>query len=363
MNYKYFILLSFFIVFFQGIISSSANSLIQREILWNRAEVIEFETSSKDFALKVGIDTKWWSSLREIMQSVWGISWVTWVFQCPKDYAACGWKNHTVNERYVNWVKHSVYKSTGERVVFWWDSLYKAFIFQTGEINKDRESDIFEWLANHPLLLLEWEPMTDRYWEKWLIDEKMRKEGTRNFICSTKNSEKIFFWLVHKVNIDKLALVIKELGCYNAINLDAGYSTAMIHNWTYFEWPGREILDGVFIVAKNIDVNALEKTAEKISLSLNNALKKYRQEKRIEKLNTLILKIADYNNEIYNQKSENILENETHAVVWVRTQLSQKAIERVYLLSHLNANLYEKIKQYKKEIIERDSNPSFDLKF
>ncbi len=345
---------------------SSANTLIQREILGNMAEIIEFETDSPDYDLKIWIDQNDGSSLREIMESVWGISGVTGVFQCPKDYSACGWKNHTINERYVNWVKYSVYESTGERVVFWWDGLYKSFIFQTDKINPDRETDIFEWLANHPLLLLSWEPMTDSYWEKGLIDEKMRQKWTRNFICSDKESTKIYFWLVHAVNIDTLAKVIQEIGCYNAINLDAGYSTAMLHNGGYLAGPGREILDWVFIVPKNIETSTIENSAQKISENIHTKLRKYSRQKQIEVLQKLILKISDYNQNIYDTRSENIYEQNSDwfwIVVGRRTHLSKLATEKVYLLNKLNSLFYTKIKEHQAHIEKIKKTPVFDLKF
>jgi len=55
------------------------------------------------------------------MWEVGWITWVNWVFECPKDYSACGSKNYTINERYVNWEKRATYKSTWDRVVFAWD--------------------------------------------------------------------------------------------------------------------------------------------------------------------------------------------------------------------------------------------------
>ena len=260
---KKIILISLFILFIQ-INNTFANTLIERTVSWYKVKIIEYSTDSKLYDIKIWIHPKDWGSLRNIMWEVGWITWVNWVFECPKDYSACGGKNYTINERYVNWKKHFKYKSTWDRVVFAWDKEKNPFLFQTDKINKDRESEIWEGFANHPLLLKDWIPQTEFYHEKGLIDYKMKLNWTRNFICSNKKWDKIYFWLVYKTDIDNLALILKEFWCYNAINLDAWYSTSFIYNWKYLTWPQREILDWVFIVPKDIDTKKLDIKAKQI---------------------------------------------------------------------------------------------------
>lgn len=345
--------------------STSANSLIQTEIYGYNLKIIEYDTASEDFDLKIWISDQW-TSLRNIMDSVGWITGVTGVFTCPKDYSACWGRTSTINERYVDGKKLSTYPSTWERVVLWWNEAYEAFIFQTDAINGDREVEIYEWLANHPLLILDGIPMTQSYWEKWLIDQKMRDRGTRNFICANKDSSKFYFWLVYLIDIDNLAAVLKKLWCHNAINLDAGFSTAMIYNNNYIAGPGREILDWVFIVPKDIDLQKFALQAEKIASKIHNKLKKYRQEKRIQALTPLSPKIEDFLESVNEQFTSDILEQNfvwEMDIVWKKTALSVQAIERVYLLESLQREITSLVDIYKKEIKQRDATASFDLKF
>ena len=360
-----FIFLSFLIIWI-SLSYTQANTLIQTNINGYNIEVIQYETNSPDYDLKIWIDTKWGSSLKEIMNSVWAISGVTGIFTCPKDYSACWGETTTINERYVNGKKLATYKSTGERVVFWWTKAYEAFIFQTNKINGDREAQIYEWLANHPLLILDWVPMTQSYWEKGLIDNKMKDKWTRNFICANEDSSLYYFWLVNLIDIDNLAIVLKELWCHNAINLDAWFSTAMIHNWDYIRWPGRDILDWVFIVPKNIDTEELDTHAERIALTFHDKLKKYRQEKRIKTLEALNPKIDDFLTRVNTQFSNTIL---TEDSLWFdmingkEIRLNTEAIKRVYLLNSLQIEISILIWKYKQEIKVRDATPVFDLLF
>jgi hypothetical protein len=345
---------------------SYANTLIKTNILGHDIEVIRYETNSPDYDLKIWIDTKAGSTLKEIMESVWAISGVTGVFTCPKDYYTCGGETTTINERYVNGEKIATYKSTGERVVLGWTAGYEAFIFQTDKINSNREAEIYEWLANHPLLILDWVPMTQSYWEKWLIDSKMRDKWTRNFICVNKDSSLYYFWLVNLIDIDNLAVVLKELWCYNAINLDAWFSTAMIYNWDYIRWPGRDILDWVFIVPKNINTGELDLQAKEIAKSFHNTLKNYRLEIRISLLEKFNPKIDEFLEKVNTQFSKTIL---TKNSLWYdmengkEIQLSTDAVKRVYLLNNLQNEISILIWKYQQEIKIRDATLVFDLLF
>lgn len=114
---------------------SNANTLIERTIDWYKAKIIEYETDSEIYDIKIWVHPKDWWTLRSIMNWVWLITWVNGVFECPKDYASCWWKTYTINERYVNWQKRWVYKSTWDRVVFGWNKDIKPFLFQTDKIS------------------------------------------------------------------------------------------------------------------------------------------------------------------------------------------------------------------------------------
>lgn len=341
-----------------------SNTLIERSISWYNVKIIEYSINSTLHDIKVWIHPIDWWTLRSIMWEVWWITWINWIYQCPKDYSACGGKNYTINERYVNWNKKAVYKSTWDRVVFAWDKNKKPFLFQTDVINKNREKDIFEGFANHPLLLKEWIPQTEIYHEKGLIDYKMKLNWTRNFICSNKQWDKIFFWLVYKINIDKLALVLKEFWCYNAINLDAGKSTSFIYNWKYLTWPQREILDWVFIVTKGIDTKKIYTSAKTIIKILLEKIKnsnKVTKIRQLENVNSILDKLSK---DIYKKNEVKIYEEKDwkKIEVWFRTEIKNKStIKKIYLINILRTYTEELVETYN-QIPEYKYIKKLDLK-
>ncbi|MDQ7009183.1 MAG: phosphodiester glycosidase family protein [Candidatus Gracilibacteria bacterium] len=290
------------------------------------------------------------------MGTVNGITGINGVFECPKDYSACGGKNYTINERYVNGEKRATYKSTGDRVVFGWDKEIKPFLFQTDKINKDRENDIWEGFANHPLLLKDGIPQTKFYHELGLIDYKMKSKGTRNFICSNKSGEKIFFGLIYNTDIDNLAIILKDFGCYNAINLDAGYSTAFIYNGKYIIGPKREILDGVFIVPKNIDTKKIELQAKNIIKNILIKIEKSSNSKKIKSLKNLNIKLNSISTNIYKNNQTKVFEEKSGKRIQVGTKTkinNIKTIEQIYLINILREytngliDIYSEIPEYK----------------
>ena len=342
MNKILYSVISLFFIF--SIQQAQWYSFIEREVNGYEMKVFEHDPKSEDYKLKIWIDTKWGSSLREIMKNVDGISGVTWVFSCPKDYSACWWVNSTVNERYVDGRKIQTYWDTWERAVFGWTEAYEAFIFQTNRINADRENEIHEWLANHPLLILDWVPMTQSYWEKWLIDYKMKQRGTRNFICANQDSSKFWFWLVYNTDIDHLASTLKILWCYNAINLDAWFSTALIHDWAYKAWPGRQILDGVFLVPQHIDTASIEVRAEQLWKKIENIISSLNATKKREMINKLDQRIQTQIDQAYKRYKTDIMEQNfvwEFDKVWTKTEVTDKnVLETIYLLRNLQVEFY-----------------------
>ncbi len=311
-----------------------ANTFIERTLAWYKATIIEYKTDSKLYDIHIGVHPNEGGTLRSIMSEVNGVSWVNWVFECPKDYSACWWKNYTINERYVQWEKRATYESTGDRVVFAWNDDIEPFLFQTGLINPDDEEKIFEWFANHPLILMNWESQLYRYYEKNLIDNKMKTRATKNFICSNKSWESIYFWLVYNIWIDDMPKALRELGCWNAINLDAWLSTSLIYNNKYVVGPQREILDWVFVSPKNIDINSLNASSKTFISALLESLKNYTTSQKIEKLSSILQTLDEYIVKIYDRNtteitvSENIytnievfddLENNTEAQDFIKS--------------------------------------------
>ena len=383
-----------------NISNASANTLIERTINWYSAKIIEYKTDSEIYDIKIWVHPDDWWTLRSIMWTVGWITWVNGVFECPKDYAACGGKNYTINERYVEGEKKATYKSTWDRVVFGWDENIVPFLFQTDLINASREWDIFEWFANHPLLLKDWISQTHIYHEKWLIDYKMKSKATKNFICSNQSWDTIYFGLLYWITIDDTAIALKDFGCWNAINLDAGASTTFIYNWKYILNPQRDILDWVFIVPKNIDTKALEleakntintmlettrnqSTQQKITsfsklnstlnsmsqeIYKNNTFPEYENIKTYshtivfenvswnEKVQRLVKSDVFLNNDILYFKNNTIYKKDfawyTQREVWTKIEITkQQEIEKIYLtnlLRHYTSSLIETFKEIEK---------------
>ena len=360
---KKILTISLFILFFQ-INNTFANTLIERTISWYKAKIIEYSTDSKLYNIKIWTHPKNWWTLRSIMWEVGWITWVNWVFECPKDYSACGGKNYTINERYVNWIKKSVYKSTWDRVIFAWDKNIQPFLFQTDKINSSRENEIWEGFANHPLLLKDWIPQTEKYHELELIDYKMKLKWTRNFICSNKPWDKIYFWLVYNIDIDNLAIILKDFWCYNAINLDAWYSTSFIYNWKYIDWPGREILDWVFIVPKNINTKEIDLKAKNIMKKILLKINTFSKSKKIKTLKKFNLSLNKISQKNYKNNQTDIFEKKEwkKEKVWTRTEIKdKKTIKKIYLINILRTYTDELIKIYT-EIPEYKYIKKLDIK-
>ena len=352
--------------------NSYANTLIERTINWYKAKIIEYKTDSKLYDIKIWVHPKDWWTLRSIMWEVGWVTWVNWVFECPKDYPSCGGKNYTINERYVNGEKKWKYKSTWDRVVFGWDKNIKPFLFQTDKINKNREWDIWEGFANHPLILKNGDSQLDIYEKKWLLNYKMKGKNTKNFICSNKSWDTIYFGLLYNITIEQTAQALKDFWCYNAINLDAGYSTTFIYNGKYILNPQRDILDWVFIVPKNLDTNTLDITAKKIMKTLLTKMKSkssYQKISQLKKLNNLLNKLSsniyaknttptyDFI-KVYKKVEVDSEEKETYDLkkvkVWTKVEIkSNSTLKKIYLINILRTytseliRVLESIQRYK----------------
>ena len=352
--------------------NSEANTLIERTINWYRAKIIEYKTDSKLYDIKIWVHPRDWGTLRSIM---WEVGWVTgvnWVFECPKDYPSCWGKNYTINERYVNWEKKGKYKSTWDRVVFGWDKEIKPFLFQTDTINKNRESEIWEWFANHPLILKDGESQLHIYEKKWLLNYKMKAKNTKNFICSNKSWDTIYFGMLYGIDIYTAAIALKDFGCWNAINLDAGYSTTFIYNWKYIVNPQRDILDWVFIVPKNLDTKKLDITAKTIMKTLLSKMKNktsYQKITQLKKLNNLLNKLSSniYAKntmpayefiKVYKKVEVDSTEEKTYDLkkvkVWTKVEIkSNSTLKKIYLINLLRTytseiiRVLENVQRYK----------------
>jgi hypothetical protein len=337
-------ILFLFLFFSFNISISYANTYIETSVDWYDFQVIEYDKTSKLYDIKIAISNSG-ASLSNILKENNGISWVNWVFFCPADYVwMCKWRENTTNnERYVAGEKIAKYDETWNRVVFAWDKYVNTFLYQTNIINLDKEKDIYYWFSNWPLLLKNWVSQTKKYWDLGLIDNKMKLNWTRNFICSNIEDSRIYFWFVKSINIDKLAIVLKKFWCYNALSIDAWYSSAFLYNWRYIKWPGRDIIDSVYISPKWFNILDLEEKIKQMSkLILKNISWKNIYE-QIEYLEKMEIKLINYKNIFYEQYSTDIFHKD---IEWnllnngYKIDInSNKALKQIYIINSIWKNL------------------------
>lgn len=344
--------IAFIFLFFWFYSITSANTYIETKVSWKTLKVIEYDIKSEIYDIQV-LKTQSWSekSLMEILDENNAITWVNWVFFCPSDYSFCKWREWTTNnERYVKWEKFSFWPTTDKRAVFAWDKERNPFIFQTFLINPEKESDIEYWLSNRPLLLLNWKQQTEFYWDYWLIDDKMKVRWTRNFVCSNQEANKIYFWLVYGSTIDELAIVLKDFGCYNALNLDAWMSTALAYNWRYLVWPQRDIIDAIWIVPK-FDTTLLNQKSEIIAWKITAIIDTKHPDIQLKIFDKYLEAFSAYRTKIYTNYSTNIYDDEWNYLGYKLDVNNQKALERIYLINKTQLNL-KKYRWIYKEMID-----------
>lgn len=361
MQYLKKIFLTFFF-FFSVVSSIQANVYIDTKINEKRVKIIQHEINSEIYKLHFAINNDYEASrLRTLMEKYNGISAVNGIFFCPADYRECGGKNFTHNERYKNGRKIARDFGTGDRVVYGVDKKNIPLIFQTGVINPENESIIESWFWNFPLLLKDWESYLPYYKEKNLLDWKMKTSGTRNFICNDTQKKYIYFWLVFSASIEEMPDILKKLWCSDALNLDAGKSTAFIYNNRMIAGPGRDILDGIVIERKDLDTKKIRTEIEKVLPLLEKKLNFTNYENRIDLLDQIQRKIKQIRQQAYNKNSITLY-NEDREEIGYEIHMDNKNNQYLlYYLHYLSLKLFD----LKKKIIvtEKELQNSQDLLF
>ena len=320
-----------------------ANNYVEKVVDWYKFRVVKYDTESKDYIFKIWVNPDYWeTNLRELMENNNWVSAINWVFFCPESYKECWWKNFTNNERYVTWFKIWTSQSTQDRVVFAVDDENKPFLYQTNKINPDREEDIYYWFSNFPLLLQDWVSKYQDYVDLGLVDYKMKAKMQRNFICSDLTWRYIYTWYVSEISLEKLPDLLLKFGCNNALNLDAGWSSAMIYNSRYIVWPGRDILDWVVIERKWLDTKKIIENSITIKTLIEKKLSKKTHTERMEFLNNFTTTLTKIRTAIYTKNSFDLFDNESGQKIGYEINVkSVKNLETVYFVNYLNKLLSE----------------------
>lgn len=346
--YKFSFLI--FIVFVFSFNLSFANNYIENRVSGYTFRVIKYDTNSKDYNFKIWVNTDYnATSMRELMEKNNWISAINWVFFCPASYRECWWKNFTLNERYFEWEKIWPYLTTWDRVVFAVDKNTKPFLFQTFKINPEREDDIYYWFANFPLLLQDWESKIQDYYDLWLIDYKMKIRINRNFICSDKSGRFIYSWYVSNIELEKLPEVLLDFWCYNALNLDAWWSWAMLYNARHIVWPWRDILDWVVIERKWLDTSKLRDLSNKIIENIDKNLKRSTHKEKLDFLDNLSSELVKIRTKMYNKNSRNLYDLEWNKSWYEINMNSIWNLSNMYIINYLNLLIFNLKQEYIKE--------------
>ena len=233
---------------------------------WHAIRVIKVILDWEHFVISSVAD-EWWETIQSLTKKVWWISSINWAFFCPKDYSNCP---NTVSyyERIFKWdgASYSQFRpDTSIRGIFWFTKDGNPLFVQNkisnhdvgliSNINSDRIDDLYFWISNFPVLLIEWDDVTA--WASSYIDSKMTWKWNRNFICSTQDGKTIYMWVVWTMDVRNMASYLKKnFGCYNALFLDAGASSAMVYSGKILaQWSRKLITDAFVVVDRDTFLN------------------------------------------------------------------------------------------------------------
>ena len=202
---------------------------------------------------------EWWETIQSLTNKVWWTSSINWAFFCPKDYSSCD-TTFSYYERVFKWDGASYsqfWPDTSIRWIFWFTQDGNPLFVQNkisntdawliSNINSERIWDLYFWISNFPVLLINWDDVTA--WAAEYIDSKMTWRWNRNFICSTEDWKTIYMWVVWTMSVWNMASYLKEnFGCYNALFLDAWASSAMVYSWKVLAQGNRDIITDAFVV-------------------------------------------------------------------------------------------------------------------
>ena len=258
---------------------------IVKEIWWKNVNLIKVILDWKHKII-TSISQNW-DTLSDLVKKENWISWVNWSYFCPADYKVCNWINFTDRARiYNNTLYSKWWTDFWSSWMFWfWSDWTPIFALKNDwyspwinkNVNTNKISDISYWLANYPVLVLNWENVVSQSDD--ILDTKMKTIWTKNFICSLSDNKTIYMWMIQNITVKDMAWYLKDnLWCYNAINLDSWGSLWMIYNNENIKTPWRKIMDAFVVVeTKNEKDSTKNNTTQKSELELKYEIiyKKY----------------------------------------------------------------------------------------
>ena len=226
---------------------------INKKIGWKNVKVIKVVL---DWSHKVVTSVSFsGDNFEDLVKKEWWNTWVNGAYFMPTDYGFA--QNDTNADRIYK--QEKFFKFSWDFWVRWmmWFDVVGSPIFvlnnegydwnEAIQYNTWEIDDIYYWISNHPVLLLEWENVLDK--SEKVIDSKMKASSTKSFICFTQDKNTIFMWNISSLKIYEVPSFIKNnFGCYNAINLDSGWSLGFMYDGKVYNKPWRKIMDAFVVV-------------------------------------------------------------------------------------------------------------------
>lgn len=237
---------------------SAWQEYINKSIDWHNVKVIKVILDWNHKVITASSNS--WEDFETLVKNAWWVSWVNWGYFCPADYSHCWWKNSTNNMRIQEWEISSQYwKDLWEKWLMWFDEDGKPYFIANNywyvawlnkKYNHDKFDELEYGISNFPVYLLEWENVVNSFSE--IDDKKMNTKWIKTFICHDQSRTNIYMWNVSNITVPEMSNFIKtHFECYNAINLDSGWSLWMMYEWDTIYKPWRQIMDAFVVIETN----------------------------------------------------------------------------------------------------------------
>lgn len=255
---KYLLLLTLCKLIFTTYSVSAWQEYINKSIDWHNVKVIKVILDWNHKVISASSNS--WEDFEKLVKNAWWVSWVNWWYFCPADYSHCWWVNSTNNMRIQEWEISSQYwKDLWEKWLMWFDEDGKPFFIANNywyvawlnqKYNHDKFDELEYGISNFPVYLLEWENVVNSFSE--IDDKKMNTRWIKSFICHDQSRNNIYMWNVSNITVPEMPEFIEtHFWCYNAINLDSGWSLWMMYEWNIVYKPWRQIMDAFVVIETN----------------------------------------------------------------------------------------------------------------
>lgn len=254
---KILVLFSFFCLFFN--FSGAYQEVLIEERGGKAIRVIKVVLDGEHFIVSA-VAKDGGETLEALTKKVGWVSAINGAFFCPKDYSYCNGQTFSNYERIFQGDGASFSRfrpDTSVRGIFGFTKDWLPMMVQNkisvqdigleSNINADKINDLYFWISNFPVLLIEWEDVTAGASE--YIDSKLTWKWNRNFICSTKDWKTIYMGYIGSSSVRDMAPYLrKNFDCWNALSLDAGASSAMVYSGQILDKWERSLITDAFVV-------------------------------------------------------------------------------------------------------------------